>query len=104
MACIYLSPSGQQFNKFLNGGTEEYFCNLVADEMAPYLNASSICYGRNRPWMTAQQSADNANIFNFDAYLAIHTNASAGELSGLVRGCDTYIITPPPRSADGMRR
>ncbi|MBE6688326.1 MAG: peptidoglycan hydrolase [Ruminococcaceae bacterium] len=100
MACIYLSPSGQEFNPFLSGGTEEYYANLIADAIVPYLNASDICYERNRPWMTAQQSADNANVFNFDAYLAIHSNSAPPELSGLLRGCDIYYY---PTSASGRR-
>lgn len=100
MACIYLSPSGQEFNPFLNGGTEEYFANLIADAIQPYLNASGICYARNRPWMTAQQSADNANVFNFDAYLAIHSNSAPENLAGLLRGCDIYYY---PSSSAGRR-
>lgn len=100
MACIYLSPSGQEFNQFLSGGNEEYFSNLIADAMVPYLDASDICYGRNRPWMSPQQAVNNANIFNFDAYLAIHSNAAAGELAGLLRGCDIYYY---PTSVQGRR-
>ncbi len=100
MACVYLSPSGQEFNLFLNGGNEEYFTNLIADAMIPYLDASGICYGRNRPWMSARQSAYNANVFNFDAYLAIHSNSAAGNLSGLLRGCDIYYY---PTSSAGRR-
>ena len=92
MACIYISPSGQQFNKYLSGGTEEYFTNLIADAMEPYLSSSGICFGRNMPWMTAQQSADNANVFNYDAYIAIHSNSAENELSGLLRGCDIYYF------------
>lgn len=90
MPCIYLSPSGQEFNEFLSGGTEEYFANLIADAMQPYLDACGICYARNRPWMTALQSAQNANVFNFDAYIAIHSNSAPPELAGLLRGCDIY--------------
>ncbi|MBQ9940851.1 MAG: SH3 domain-containing protein [Clostridia bacterium] len=92
MACIYLSPSGQEFNFYLNGGTEEYFTNLIADAMEPYLSSSGICFGRNMPWMTAQQAADNANVFNYNAYLAIHSNSAAENLSGLLRGCDIYYF------------
>ena len=37
MPSIYLSPSTQQYNEYVNGGSEEYYMNLVADAMEPYL-------------------------------------------------------------------
>lgn len=100
MPCIYLSPSGQEFNAYPGGGDEEYFSNLVANAITPFLDASSICYGRNRPWMSARQSADNANVFNYDAYLAIHSNSAFGQLSGILKGCDIYYF---PGSVQGRR-
>ena len=40
MPLIYLSPSTQEFNPYVNGGNEEYYMNLIADAMVPYLEAS----------------------------------------------------------------
>ncbi len=100
MACIYLSPSAQEFNPFLSGGTEEYFANLIADAMQSYLDACQIRYARNRPWMTALQAAENANVFNFDAYIAIHSNSAPESLAGLLSGCDIYYY---PTSVRGRR-
>ena len=40
MPSIYLSPSTQEWNPYVTGGTEEYYMNLVADAMEPYLRAS----------------------------------------------------------------
>ena len=42
MPRIYLSPSTQEYNPYVTGnGSEEYFMNLVADAMEPYLLANS---------------------------------------------------------------
>ncbi|MFR7474277.1 MAG: peptidoglycan hydrolase, partial [Christensenellales bacterium] len=56
MPRIYLSPSTQEWNLYINGGTEEYYMNLVADAMEPYLLASGISFTRNTPDMTAASS------------------------------------------------
>ena len=38
MPNLFLSPSVQEFNPYVNGlGTEEYYMNLIADAMEPYL-------------------------------------------------------------------
>ena len=47
MPIIYLSPSTQDWNHFVNGGTEEYYMNLIADAMEPYLLSSGIRWVRN---------------------------------------------------------
>ena len=53
MPIIYLSPSTQENNFYVSGGSEEYWMNRLADAMVPYLNASGIQYVRNTPEMTA---------------------------------------------------
>ena len=53
MPIIYLSPSTQENNYYVTGGTEEAYMNLLADKMVPYLDASGIRYVRNTPDMTA---------------------------------------------------
>lgn len=42
MPIIYLSPSTQEWNYYVNGGTEEEYMNLLADKMVPYLDASAV--------------------------------------------------------------
>ncbi len=37
MPVIYLSPSTQENNRYVNGGTEEEWMNRLADAMEPYL-------------------------------------------------------------------
>ena len=70
MPIIYLSPSTQEWNQYVNGGTEEEWMNLLADKMVPYLDASGIRYTRNTPDMTAASSIAASNAGNYDFHLA----------------------------------
>ena len=70
MPTIYLSPSTQEYNYFLSGGTEEQYMNLLADYMEPYLLSSGIGFVRNTPDMTAASSIRQSNAGNFDLHLA----------------------------------
>ena len=47
MPNIYLSPSTQEKNFYVNGGTEEEWMNKLADALEPYLTASGIQYSRD---------------------------------------------------------
>ena len=78
MPIIYLSPSTQENNYYVNGGTEEEYMNLLADKMVPYLEASGIRYVRNTPGMTAASSIAASNAGNYDLHLALHSNAAPG--------------------------
>ncbi len=97
MPSIYLSPSTQEFNPYVNGGNEEEYMNLIADAMIPYLEASGITYVRNTPDMTAASSIAASNRGNYDLHLALHSNASA---NGQAQGAEAYYY---PYSARGQR-
>lgn len=97
MPKVFLSPSTQEFNRTVDGSSEEYYANLIADAMIPYLNASGIEYGRNSRNMTALESAQTANRDDYDFYLAIHSNASDG---GQRSGAEIYYF---PGSIQGRR-
>ncbi|MCI9556382.1 SH3 domain-containing protein [Oscillospiraceae bacterium 50-16] len=86
MPIIYLSPSTQEFNYYVGGGTEEEYMNLLADKMVPYLDASGIRYARNTPDMTAASSIAASNAGSYDLHLALHSNAAAPSSAGTVRG------------------
>ena len=100
MPIIYLSPSTQENNYYVTGGTEEYYMNLLADAMVPYLISNGIQYVRNTPDMTAGSSIRQANRGNYDLYLALHSNASPEALAGRQRGVDIYYF---PASEEGLR-
>ncbi len=90
MPIIYLSPSSQEFNPYSGGGNEEYYMNLIADAMLPYLNSSGIRYVRNSKEMSAAQSIAASNRGNYDLHLALHSNASPDEISGSRQGIDVF--------------
>ena len=90
MPSIYLSPSTQEWNPYVTGGTEEYYMNLVADAMEPYLRASGIAFTRNTPDMTAASSIRASNAGNYDLHVALHSNAAPAANAGNVRGAEVY--------------
>lgn len=99
MPKIYLSPSTQEYNIYYDGkGSEEYYMNLIADAMEPYLFASGIQFDRNTPDMTAASSIRASNGGNYDVHLALHSNASPPKLSGQLRGTDVYYSPASERS------
>lgn len=100
MPSVYLSPSTQQSNLYVIGGTEEYYMNLIADAMEPYLEASGISFGRNTPDMTAASSIRQGNAGGYDLYLAIHSNASPEGMYGELMGTDVFYY---PTSTNGKR-
>ncbi len=99
MPTIYLSPSTQEFNPYTGGGNEEYYMNLIADAMEPYLAASGIQFVRNTPEMTAATSIAASNSGVFDLHLALHSNATAAG-NGTARGPEVYYF---PSSESGKR-
>ena len=66
MPSVFLSPSTQENNYYVNGGTEEQYMNLVCDRVIPYLNASGISYTRNDRNQSAaaaiRQAAPDINL------------------------------------------
>ena len=95
MPIIYLSPSTQENNYYVTGGTEEYYMNLLADAMVPYLISNG-----NTPDMTAGSSIRQANRGNYDLYLALHSNAAAEGNYGGARGIIAFYY---PTSTGGRR-
>lgn len=100
MPIIYLSPSTQENNLYVNGGSEELWMNRLADVMESYLRSSGIQYVHNRPDMTAATSIVASNLGNYDLHLALHSNAAPEGLYGQVRGVLAFYY---PGSAPGLR-
>ena len=76
MPKIFLSPSTQDYNSYVNGGNEALYANLIADAMEPYLRASGIDFTRNDPNGNVSTSIAASNAGNYDLHLAIHSNAA----------------------------
>ncbi len=96
MPRIYLSPSLQEYNTYINGGTEEQVTNEIADAMEPYLMAMGIEFVRNRPEMTLGQAIADSNSEDFDFHLAIHSNAAPESMAGMLTGPDVYYFASSP--------
>jgi N-acetylmuramoyl-L-alanine amidase len=90
MPSLFLSPSTQDGNPYIIGGSEEQYMNLVADAMEPYLRANGIYFVRNDPTGTVRDSINQSNAGNYDLHLALHSNAAGAANAGRVRGTDVY--------------
>ncbi len=100
MPNLFLSPSVQEYNPYINGlGSEEYYMNLVADAMEPYLISCGISFTRNDPDDTLQQAIALSNAGNYDFHLALHSNAAPPALAGQLEGCDIYYYTTSTQGA-----
>lgn len=100
MPIIYLSPSTQEFNPYIIGGSEEYYMNLLADELEPWLRSSGIRRVRNTPDMTAAGAVQQSNQGDYGLHLALHSNASPPGQEGQNRGS---VVFYDPRSTRGRR-
>ena len=99
MPFLFLSPSTQEFNPYITEGNEEYWMNLLADRMEPYLHASGVNTVRNDP-AAAAGAIRLSNQGDYDFHLALHSNASPEALAGQQRGVDFYYY---PASTAGLR-
>lgn len=101
MPNLYLSPSTQEFNHYVNGlGTEEEQMNRLADAMEPLLFASGIRFTRNPPDRTAAAAIRASNAGDYDLHLALHSNASGPGQEGQNRGILAFYF---PGSSRGLR-
>ena len=100
MPKVFLSPSTQEYNSYVNGGSEEQYMNLLADRLEPYLRSSGIKYVRNDPDRTFAGAIQDSNSAYYDVHLALHSNAAPDRLSGKLRGIDIYFA---PGSADSEK-
>ena len=90
MPRVYLSPSTQEGNYYVNGGTEEQYMNLVCDEIIPYLNASGITYTRNDRTQSAADAIRQSNAGTYGLHVALHSNAAPEGQYGSKRGIVIY--------------
>lgn len=98
MPSVFLSPSLQEWNRYVDGGNEEYYMNLVADAMTPYLQASGITVGRSDISQNLAAAIRKSNAGNYDLHFAIHSNAAPPSNAGNVRGADIYYYATSANS------
>ncbi len=97
MPSIFLSPSTQEWNPYLTVGNEEYWMNLIADAMEPYLIASGISFTRNDRNAPLGQAIAQSNAGNYALHLALHSNAAPENLAGRLQGIDAYYYANSAR-------
>ena len=90
MPSVFLSPSTQEYNPYIDGGNEEYYMNIITDALIPYLESSGIEYERNDPSKTFANSVKLSNAGNFGLHLALHSNAAPPQDSGKFTGSQVY--------------
>lgn len=100
MANVFISPSVQEFNPYAGGGNEEYYMNLIADDLIPMLMAKGISVERNNPDDSLTAVIRQSNAAPRDLHLAIHSNAGGGSYAGRSQGVEVYYY---PYSAEGKR-
>ena len=100
MPSVFLSPSTQERNPYVIGGTEEEYMNRIADAMEPYLVSSGIRFGRNDPDQPLSAAINLSNSVPYDLHLAIHSNAAPPATAGTVRGTDVYYNANSARGRD----
>lgn len=96
MPSVYLSPSTQEFNQFMGGGTEEYYMNLIVDAMIPYLRASGIEFTRNNPGDSVSRSIERSNERPYGLHLALHSTPTPDDFDEPIRGIDVYHFAVSP--------
>lgn len=104
MPNLFLSPSVQEYNPYINGlGSEEYYMNLVADAMEPYLISCGISFTRNDPDDTPQQAIAlptlETTISIWPSIPTPHHRPSPDSFKGA-----TFTITPPAPREHAPRR
>ena len=98
MPNIFLSPSLQPGNLYVNGGNEAQYMGYLADALEPYLTANGISYTRSRYPNTLSNAINTSNQGNYDLHLALHSNASPEGREGQFRGIQAYYY---PTSVQG---
>lgn len=96
MPRVYLSPSLQNYNLFINGGSEEEYVNLITDAMEPYLFASGIEFTRNEPEMPLSQVIVDVNTGDYDVFFSIHTTTAPPFLTGKLQGAKVLYYSKNP--------
>jgi len=91
---IFISPSSQEANPYIIGGTEEAVMNLIADAMIPELVRHGVEVMRNDRKDTYTHHIEKSNKFAPDLHLAIHSNAMDEANSGKARGCEVFCYAP----------
>lgn len=96
MPSVFLSPSTQEFNHYINGGNEEYYMNLITDVLIPYLRASGIKFGRTDPGDNIPQIIQRSNEYPYDLHLTLQSRSTPDGYLAPLLGADVYYYAFSP--------
>lgn len=94
MPKIFLSPSTQEYNYFINGGNEEYYMNLLTDALIPYLRASGIQFARTNPDDSVPEIIERSNAYPYDLHLALQTHETPDGFLAPLLGIEVHYYAP----------
>lgn len=100
MPYLFLSPSTQEYNSYINYGNEELWMNALADAMEPLLRASGVnvtATTRRKPSRIPSACPTKATMASIWPSIS---NAAPESLSGKLRGIDIYHY---PGAAKALR-
>lgn len=100
MPSIFISPSTQEFNQYINGGNEEYYMNLIADALVPYLRASGIGFARSNPDDSIPEIIQRSNEYPYDLHLALQSRSTPDGSIAPFRGIDIYYFAFSPAGGE----
>jgi N-acetylmuramoyl-L-alanine amidase len=103
MPIIFLSPSTQE-NEYVTGGNEEYYMNLIANAMVPYLRANSIDFARSNPGASIDEIIEQSNKRIYDLYLALRSGTSPQGAEPPLRGLNVYHYAYTPVGGERAAR
>lgn len=86
MRKVFLSPSSQEYNLYLTGGSEQQYMNMIADRVEQMLLQNNFEVGRNDRNADFNDAIHRSNRQRFDLHVAIHSNASPPNIGGSMSG------------------
>jgi N-acetylmuramoyl-L-alanine amidase len=100
---IYLSPSTQE-NEYATGGNEEYYMNLIADAMVPYLRINRIEFTRNNPEESIDEIIKDTRERSYDLYMALRSGFLPDGKEPSMQGLNVYHYAYTPVGGERAAR
>lgn len=94
---IYLNPSRNELNHYIDGGTEEYYMNLIVDELVPYLTSSTVNYFRYN-FKPSKSKIKEKTENNYDLNLEINSGKISNNKTEKARGINIFFVPGNPDS------
>ena len=90
MPNVFLSPSTQEWNPYVNGGNEEFYMTKSPTAWSLFDVPAAFPTPETTQNRNAAGAIADSNDGSYDVHLALHSNAAPESLSGKLRGIDIY--------------